>query len=445
LVTNSLPSLKDPGILPEIFRLPDGERGRSQRMVGRTPKPFLAAVLLFSFLCLFVDTVPGHAGFARGPLPSDWRGDDALAALARLPDEEIPLGKTLILASSLVGEELTGAPVDPAAVEKEITRLAEKVRPALRDRSDPRAVIAALNRFLFVEEGFSYDRVAGNTDNYLLDRVLRRKRGNCLGLTALYLLLAERLSLPLHGVYVPSHCFARYDDAGVRFNIETGEKGADRDDGRYQRDFGLRGGRPYLRSLGRKEMIGVYLKSLGASCSRKGMEDRALRLYREAVVFYPGLPDAYFNTGVSFQKKGLLDEAIGQYRRALELDPDLAVARDNLGVALAKKGRYREALAEVRKAVALTPRNPVTLGNYAATLCASGMLEDGIREYRRVLEIDPDNARAQAGLTRAYYTRGEFQEAIVHFDRARERGCEFDPAMLGTLEKYRASSPASLP
>jgi tetratricopeptide (TPR) repeat protein len=412
------------------------------RDVFRTFRSVLCPVF---FVCLVCGAVPAHADeYAREPLPSNWRGENALATFARLPDEEIPLGKTLILASSLVGAELTGVPVDPAAVEKEITRLAEKIRPALRDRSDPRAVIAAMNRILFVDEGFSYDRVAGNTDNYLLDRVLRRKRGNCLGLTAVYLLLAERLSLPLHGVYVPSHCFARYDDAGVRFNIETGEKGADRDDGRYQRDFGLRGGRPYLRSLGRKEMIGVYLKSLGASCSRKGMEDRALRLYREAAVFYPGLPDAYFNAGVSFQKKGLLDEAIGQYRRALELDPDLAVARDNLGVALAKQGRYREALVEVRKAVALTPRNPVTRGNYAAALCACGMLTDGIREYRKVLEIDPDNARALSGLTRAYYTRGEFYEAIVHCDRARERGCEFDPAMLGTLEKYRASSPAPL-
>ena len=78
-------------------------------------------------------------------------------------------------------------------------------------------------------------------------------------------------------------------------------------------------------------------------------------------------------------------------------------------------------------------------------MCASGMLEDGIREYRKVLEIDPDNARALAGLTRAHYTRGEFHEAIVHCDRARERGCEFDPVMLGSLEKYRNPSPASLP
>jgi len=119
-------------------------------MLRGISKTILAVLFVVSSLWMLGSAVPGHAEFAREPLPSDWRGDDALAALARLPDAEIPLGKTLILASSLVGAELTGVPVDPAAVEKEITRLAEKVRPALRDRSDPRAVIAALNRFLFV-------------------------------------------------------------------------------------------------------------------------------------------------------------------------------------------------------------------------------------------------------------------------------------------------------
>jgi len=73
------------------------------------------------------------------------------------------------------------------------------------------------------------------------------------------------------------------------------------------------------------------------------------------------------------------------------------------------------------------------------------MLEDGIREYRKVLEIEPDNARALAGLTNAYYARGEYREAIVHCDKARERGCNFDPVMLGALEKYREPAPASLP
>jgi Tfp pilus assembly protein PilF len=406
---------------------------------------FPVSFFLILFLFLFFLEVPGNVASGGGNLPQGPNGFPDLANVAGLPDGEFPMGKTLVELSSLQGAVLTGVPVDSDAVRKEIARIAEKVRPALEDRSDPRRVISALNRFLFVEEGYVYDGVAENPDNFLLDRVIARKRGNCLGLTALYLLLAERLSLPLHGVYVPSHVFVRYEDAGVRINIETGEKGAEWEDGRYLRKFRLAGGGPYLRSLGGDEMIAVYMKSLGASYSRKGREDHALRLYRDAAVHYPGLPDVHFNAGVSFQKKGMLDEAIAQYRRALDLDPDLAVARDNIGVVLAKKGLFPEALAEARKAASLRPGNPVTLGNLAAVLCANGMVEEGIREYRKVLEIDPDNTRALAGLTKAYYARGEFRKAVVACDRAIACGWNPDPAMLGALEKYRDPLPGSLP
>jgi len=406
---------------------------------------FPGSFFLILFLFLFFLEVPVDVASGEGYLPQGPRGFPGLTAVAALPDGELPMGETLVELSSLLGTELTGVPVDSDAVRKEIARIAERVRPALEDRSDPLRVISALNRFLFVEEGYVYDGVAANPDNFLLDRVIARKRGNCLGLTALYLLLAERLSLPLHGVYVPSHVFVRYEDVGVRVNIETGGKGAEWEDGRYLRKFRLAAGRPYLRSLSGNEMIAVYLKSLGAAYSWKGREDRALRLYREAAVYYPGLPDVYFNAGVSFQKKGMLDEAIAQYRRALDLDPDLVVARDNLGVALAKKGLFPESLVEARKAASLRPRNPVTLGNLAAALCANGMVEEGIREYRKVLDIDPNNARALAGLTKAYYARGEFQAAIVACDRAITCGWNPDPAMLGALEKYRDPLPGSLP
>jgi len=413
-------------------------------LLGRLRR-VLSVVLLLSLL-----GIPGSAETAfpdsgTGMFRQVPYGVKSPEELALLPDGEIPLGKTLVVISSREGETLTGVPVDPATVEKWIDRLAERIRPALRDRSDPRGVISSLNRILFVEEGFTYDCVAENPDNYLLDRVIARKRGNCLDLTALYLMLGERLSLPLRGVYVPSHCFARYEDGGVRFNIEMGEKGAELEDGRYLREFRLSGEGPYLRSLGRKETIAVYLKSVGATYSRRKRDDEALRLYREAALLYPALPDISFNVGVSYHKRGMLDEAIAQYRRALDLDPDLAVARDNLGVALAKQGRYSEALEEARKAMALSPRDPVTRGNLAAALCALGMLEDGVREYRKVLEIDPDNAMALAGLTNAHYARGEFNQAIVYRDKALERGCRFDPAVLGALEQYRGPSPGAAP
>ncbi len=324
-----------------------------------------------------------------------------LESYAGLPDRDVPFLKTILIASCPWGCDQSCRAADAASVEREIDRLAARLRPALGDRKEPRRVVAALNRFVFEEEGFVYDPAPGNTDNYLPDRVLARKRGNCLGLTVLYLALAERLGLPMRAAYLPSHCFPRYGDGESQINIETAEKGADWDDARYARLFGLKGDRPYLRTLGRKEMIGVYLKSLGAALSRRGREDEALALYRTASRYAPGLPDVPYNAGVSYQKMRKLDEAIAQYRKALSLDPALAAARDNLGVALAEQGRFREALEEAQKAVMLDPRNLTSRGNLAATFCACGMTSAGIREFEKILEADPGNKRALSGLSKA--------------------------------------------
>ncbi|MGE5190405.1 MAG: transglutaminase family protein [Gemmatimonadota bacterium] len=317
------------------------------------------------------------------------------------PGRDVPFIESILDYSYPGGRDRDGRPVDTAAVAREIDRLAGRLRPLVEDRADPRRVVAALNRLLYEDEGFTYDPAPGDTDNYLPDRVLARRRGNCLGLTVLALAIGERLGLPLRAAYLPSHCFLRYEDDGVRINIETAEKGAEWDDARYARAFGVTADRPYLRSLGKREMIGVYLKSLGAACSRRGREEEALALYACASHCAPELPDVPYNAGVSCQKMGKLDEAIAFYRRALALDPSLAPARDNLGVALAMQGRYAEALEQARKAVALDPAKLSSRVNLAATFCACGMTADGIREFEEILAVDPGNARALKGLAQA--------------------------------------------
>jgi tetratricopeptide (TPR) repeat protein len=219
--------------------------------------------------------------------------------------------------------------------------------------------------------------------------------------------------------------------------VEFAEGGASWSDDRYRREFRISPARPYLQSLSPAEMLGVFLKTLGAGYSRKGREEDALRLYAEAGRLYPGLPDAHFNAGVSLQKLGRLDEAAGMYRRALDLDPEMAAARDNLSIILAQKGLYDEAIAEARLAVELEPWNAATRGNLAAAYCGCGRLDEGIREYRTAVRIDPRNRNAQSGLARAYFAKGEYHDAAAACDLAEALGCRFDPPMLRTLNRYR--------
>jgi tetratricopeptide (TPR) repeat protein len=332
------------------------------------------------------------------------------AVLSPVSPKESPWFSEILHQSARGSRDLLGLPVDPSMVRREIQRLADRLRPEVSRAVDEGQIVDAFRRVLLTEEGFVYDKSPSDPGNYLLETVLARKKGNCLGLSMLYLSLADRLGLPFRGVYVPSHCFVRYEGKAIRRNVEFAESGANWKDERYRREFRVRPERPYLVSLTPREMVGVFLKSLGAGYSRKGREMDALRLYDDAGRLYPGLPDVYYNAGVSLQRLGRHDEASGKYRRALDLDPEMAAARDNLSILLAGQGRYEEAIAEARQAVELEPWNAAARGNLAAAYCGCGRLDEGIREYRAAVEIDPVNRRLQSGLERAYISLGSDRE-----------------------------------
>lgn len=327
-------------------------------------------------------------------------------ALSSAVAKESPFLSDILRHSAQGTRDLLGFPLDPSMVKREISRLTERLRSEVGRSADEDQVVDSFRRVILSEEGFIYDRSPTDPGNYLLETVLIRKKGNCLGLSMLYLAIADHLGLPFRGVYVPAHCFVRYEGKTIRRNVEFAEGGNSWEDDRYRREFRVSPARPYLQSLAPAEMLGVFLKTLGAGYSRKGREEDALRLYDEAERLYPGLPDVHYNVGVSLQKLGRIDEAAGKYRRALDLDPEMAAARDNLGILLAGKGLYEEAIAEARRAVELEPWNAAARGNLAAAYCGCGRLEEGIREYRTAVKADPGNRRLKSGLERAYISRG---------------------------------------
>ena len=325
-------------------------------------------LLVLFWSVLSVAAAPGRFAAASTPLPA-------------LPSGPETLSSRYLRHSAEAGWDLLGARPDPSVAEKELARLSDRIRPLLSAATTGEQVVAAFHRVLLEEEGFSYDGTAGDPENFLVGSVLSRKRGNCLGLSMLYLALAERLSVPFRGVCVPTHCFVRYEGKGDARNVEFASRGETWGDDRYRKVFRIGAGRPYLRSLSGAEMVGVFLKSLGAAYSKKGREEDALRLYDEAVLLFPGLPEGHFNAGVSLQRTGRFGEAAARYRAALSLDPDLAQARNNLGIVLAIRGEYAEAISEGRRAVELEPRDAAMRGNLAFTFLASGNVEEAKKEF----------------------------------------------------------------
>lgn len=255
-----------------------------------------------------------------------------------MPPPGASLEETVLSLSARGCAELSGRRFERERVAAELTRLSGRVETLLGADREPHRALAAIGRVLFREEKLAYDASGTDADLYLLDRVLERKRGNCLGLTLLYDLIGERIGLPLTGSYVPGHIFVRYESGGVRINIETSREGNELPDAEYRRVFKLAQDRPYLRTLDRQALAAVLVKTLGASCACGRKDEAALRLYDEAKRLYPELADIYFNAGISLQRTGQKSQAVEEYRKCLSLDPGLGIAREKLDRATREEG-----------------------------------------------------------------------------------------------------------
>lgn len=95
----------------------------------------------------------------------------------------------------------------------QLDAIAVRCRELIAEPATARDKCRALNRVLFHEHGFH-----GNTEHYadplnsFLDQVLERKKGIPISLSIVYLLVADRIGLPLEPVGLPGHflvgCYA---------------------------------------------------------------------------------------------------------------------------------------------------------------------------------------------------------------------------------------------
>lgn len=103
----------------------------------------------------------------------------------------------------------------------ELDRLAGRCQELIAEPVTVREKCRILNRVLFHEHGFR-----GNTEDYadplnsFLDQVLIRRKGIPLSLSIVYLLVAERVGLPLEPVGLPGHFLVGCYTEGHPFYID---------------------------------------------------------------------------------------------------------------------------------------------------------------------------------------------------------------------------------
>ena len=264
-----------------------------------------------------------------------------------LPEEKIDIAQDALVISKGVNPDL-----DINKYLKQIDKVANSLRGEI-NKQNPRRAIQVINNYLFMEAGFV--TAENEWRAFFLNKVIDEKRGSCLGLSILYLSLAQKLNLPVYLVAVPKHYFVRYDNGKFKQNIETTMQGLDLPNFYYWKAYhispeSIKKG-VYLRNLSKKETVARLLTARGSIFSEKDKKNEALSDFNLAMKFSRNNPEILFNRAILYCKEKEWDKAINLLDRVILLDPKFATAYRTRGVAHTLKGEMGEAIKDYNQAI----------------------------------------------------------------------------------------------
>ena len=101
---------------------------------------------------------------------------------------------------------------DPKVCRENLDALARNLEQSLPTDADPSHIVQSLTHLLFQQNRFKGNKANYmNPDNSYLNKVLEHKSGLPITLSALCVLVAGRLGLPIVGVGLPGHYIAKYN------------------------------------------------------------------------------------------------------------------------------------------------------------------------------------------------------------------------------------------
>jgi len=215
----------------------------------------------------------------------------------------------------------------------------------------PQVIVNELNHLVYDEWAIAFDPDQNNIQNSLPSTVYLRKRGSCLGVSFIFLTLAEKLKLPIYGVLLPGHFFVRYDDGKNRINIEPNLKGFCHPDSYYVVKYAVQGDSFYnLHDLSREHTLSAMAYALGTCALRANHLETAMDFLKSAAEVNPDYAEAFGNLGIVLDRLNMSEGAFLTLARARALRPNDKNALLNLGRMYLKMGQKDSGEALIRQA-----------------------------------------------------------------------------------------------
>lgn len=208
-----------------------------------------------------------------------------LRTLLQTPDSQIDFAKAKLTIDRMIDPK-----IDTAATLRQLDTLAARIRarfPAgANDAVKMELLLASLHKAGPWNDyrPFSYDLddpFGKNIHNKLISTYLASRKGNCVSMPVLLVILGQKLGLKIRLATAPEHVLAMFhnpfDNQWV--NVES-TSGGFKLDSSYQREYAITAlamkNRIYLRPLTKRESVGVMTGTLLEFYGPQGQQDRRI-------------------------------------------------------------------------------------------------------------------------------------------------------------------------
>lgn len=259
-----------------------------------------------------------------------------------LPESKIDTGLAALTFAKEIYPE-----IDVAAYSARIDALANgaALKIQIYGKYDPDSVIRALNTYYHFEFGVRYDKSEygrQKRENYFLNGIMDTRQGQCMTMPMLYMAIAQRLGYPIYAVWAPEHSFLRYVDSRLtpeQQNIDvSGKEIGSPSNANYAHNLNIskkaieKGA--YLRTLTRREWLGILLMENGVVFMEQGRFERAVLYFEKARELDPRTPYYVKNLSHAYRSMGFNAKAAGSTSLAEKYrlkSNEYYVAADDLG------------------------------------------------------------------------------------------------------------------
>jgi regulator of sirC expression with transglutaminase-like and TPR domain len=247
---------------------------------------------------------------------------------ALLAREPIPLDEAAL---AIAAEEYPH--LDAGAYLARLDALAARVQRACPAPFRAASALRALREVLAGEEG-----LRGNGDDYydprnsFLNDVLDRRLGIPISLSVVYIEVARRAGLALHGVGLPGHFLAKYaSPSGAEVFVDAFRGGemlsAEECIARYrERSGGRELERRWLEPVGARQILGRMLQNLRRIYGERRDDVRAYWVLDRILLVSPAHLEALRDRGLAAARLGGAGAAVRDLEAYLERAPDASDA-----------------------------------------------------------------------------------------------------------------------